>query len=61
MEQEKGENIKTALDSKDKTSVVVWKIEEDNNANSMNRARPLTYNDIFVYLFIELAFDPLQS
>ena len=29
MEQERGENIKTALDSKDKTSVVVWKIEEE--------------------------------
>ena len=28
MEQERGENIKTAFDLKDKTSVVVWKIEE---------------------------------
>ena len=61
MEQEREENFKAALDSNGITSIVVWKIEEDNNANSMNRARPLTYNDIFVYLFIELAFDPLQS
>ena len=29
MEQERGENIKTAFDLKDKTSVVVWKIEEE--------------------------------
>ena len=29
MEQERGENIKTAFDLKDKISVVVWKIEEE--------------------------------
>ena len=29
MEQERGENIKTALDLKDKTSVADWKIEEE--------------------------------
>ena len=29
MEQERGENIKTALDLKDKTSVVAWQIEEE--------------------------------
>ena len=29
MEQERGENIKTVFDLKDKTSVVVWKIEEE--------------------------------
>ena len=28
MEQERGENIKTAFNLKDKISVVVWKIEE---------------------------------
>ena len=61
MEQEKSENLETALDLNDKTSAVAWKIEEGNNANSMKCERPLIYNDIFVYLFIELAFDPLQS
>ena len=29
MEQERGENIQTAFDLKAKTSVVVWKIEEE--------------------------------
>ena len=29
MEQERGENIKTAFDLNDKISVVVWKIEEE--------------------------------
>ena len=61
MEQERGENIKIALDSNAITSIVAWKIKESNDANSMKCERPMTYNDIFVYLFIELAFDPLQS
>ena len=29
MGQERGENIKTAFDLKDKTSVAAWKIEEE--------------------------------
>ena len=34
MEQERGGNIKTAFDLKDKTSVVVWKIEEEGGIGS---------------------------